>query len=419
MRILLVATALVILCTTPTQAQKVRDRVVVTTDVAQLKSCNDVVGCISKGNILTVKEVSCDWLWVVHSSGNQTIKGWIKGRNVLPLGKALEFFADELRRNRSAELYAIRAAIWEEMGEYEKAIVNYSLAIELDPKNAEVIHCRGYACARAGNDDHAIADYTESIRLDPKDATVFFNRGNAWFRHGDFDKAIDDYTESIRLDPSDGLAGFNRVQAQALAQANKVENEFPSIRFVESDAFNQSLPLTLTTIAIEGNKQTATDEILNLIKTRPGRVHDFKQIKEDVRALYATRWFFDVEPHIFEAKTGPGQVLVFRLTERPVLEKITYIGNEKITENALSEVNNHLRVNGGYDVGYNREGVRRILDLYREQGYPLVDVQLEKGTSNDDREVIFRIDEGTRLKIRNIEFEGNEILSTEKLRQGL
>ena len=171
-------------------------------------------------------------------------------------------------------------------------------------------------------------------------------------------------------------------------------------------------------IIIEGNKTIKTEEIKKLIKTREGRVADSKQIREDVRTLVAKRWFFDVEPRIAQSKDGPGNVLVFRVTEKPMVQKITFIGNKKIKEKALNEAisMNGVKVNGGYDVGANREAVHRILSLYQEKGYQHATVELEKGDSPEDREVVFKIEEGLKVVVNKISFVGNSYFSTAVLK---
>lgn len=168
-------------------------------------------------------------------------------------------------------------------------------------------------------------------------------------------------------------------------------------------------------IVIEGNKTVKTEEIRKLIKTREGRVADPKQIKEDVRTLLAKRWFFDVETRIAQSKDGPGRVLVFRVRERPMLKKITFVGNKKIKDKALNEVI-MLKVNGGYEVGANREAAHRILSHYQDKGYRHASVELEKGDSPEDREVIFKIDEGPKVVVNKISFQGNKYFSSAVLK---
>ena len=74
-------------------------------------------------------------------------------------------------------------------------------SFRLDPKDARAYDRRGQAYGNKGDWDKAIADYSEAIQRDPKDAQVYGYRGLAYGYKGDWDKAIADYSEAIRLDP--------------------------------------------------------------------------------------------------------------------------------------------------------------------------------------------------------------------------
>src|SRR5262249_48895382 len=60
---------------------------------------------------------------------------------------------------------------------------------------------RGNVWSDKGAYDKAILDYTEAIRLNPKDADTYNNRGSMSLQKGAYDKAVADWTEAIRLDP--------------------------------------------------------------------------------------------------------------------------------------------------------------------------------------------------------------------------
>jgi outer membrane protein insertion porin family len=172
----------------------------------------------------------------------------------------------------------------------------------------------------------------------------------------------------------------------------------------------------LAKIVIEGNKAIKTDQIMKLIKSRVGRPFDPKVTKEDVRTLVSKRWFFDVETRISHSKQGP--VLVFRVRERPLVEKITYDGNNKIKEKELKDLADQcgLKVGGGYDMGQNREAVHRILSNYHEKGYRYATVELEKGDKPEDREVVFKIVEGPKVVVSKISFSGNKFFASSVLK---
>ena len=85
----------------------------------------------------------------------------------------------------------------------DKAITDYTKAIQLDPKSAEAHRDRGISHLSNGDVDDAIADYTKAIQLDPEFTAAYKDRAAAYLGNSDFDKAITDYTKAIQLDPDD------------------------------------------------------------------------------------------------------------------------------------------------------------------------------------------------------------------------
>jgi len=113
-----------------------------------------------------------------------------------------------------AKCYAWRGGCRNELGKYEEAIEDGTVAIRLDPKYAIAYNNRGNAKAGLGQYEESIADLDEAIRLDPKDALVYYNRGNAKRKLGKNEDAIKDYDEAIRLDPKDAFGYNNRGNAK-------------------------------------------------------------------------------------------------------------------------------------------------------------------------------------------------------------
>ena len=57
------------------------------------------------------------------------------------------------------------------------AIINFTKAIELDPKYANAYFNRGIAYSSLKKYPEALADYTKAIELDPKYVKAYYNRG--------------------------------------------------------------------------------------------------------------------------------------------------------------------------------------------------------------------------------------------------
>ena len=143
------------------------------------------------------------------SNGYGTVKGWINHTDIVPYSQALPFFTRELKQNPTAAAYNTRGAIWNERGEHDRAIEDFSEAIRLDPQVKQFYNNRGVAWDDKAHYEEAIADYDRAIELDPRYSLAFNNRGNAWSALEDYGRAIADYSEAIRLDPKDPSAFFN------------------------------------------------------------------------------------------------------------------------------------------------------------------------------------------------------------------
>ena len=93
---------------------------------------------------------------------------------------------------------------------YEKAIVDYTRAIRLDPHEPEGFRKRALAHRLAGDFERAIRDGSTLIELSPRDPTAYLQRGYSYHQIGDYDRAIADYSKAIRIDPGEVSGYFNR-----------------------------------------------------------------------------------------------------------------------------------------------------------------------------------------------------------------
>jgi tetratricopeptide (TPR) repeat protein len=117
---------------------------------------------------------------------------------------------------RPASVFAYRGLAWQNKGEFDRAIADYSEAIRIEPDFAPVYSNRGSVWMEKGERDRAIADYNEAIRLVPKFALAYNSRGLAWQAKGDYDRAIADFDKATGLDPRFGVAYANRGETWRL-----------------------------------------------------------------------------------------------------------------------------------------------------------------------------------------------------------
>jgi len=117
---------------------------------------------------------------------------------------------------KNAESYFYSGNEYYNMGDYDRAIAEYTEAIRIDPNYADAYGNRGIAYARKNDYNRAIADLTEAIRLNPESANGYFNRGLAYYDRGvvsanisDYDNAIVDLEKVLEIDPNH--AGAKRI----------------------------------------------------------------------------------------------------------------------------------------------------------------------------------------------------------------
>ncbi|HNR18283.1 MAG TPA: tetratricopeptide repeat protein, partial [Chitinophagaceae bacterium] len=93
---------------------------------------------------------------------------------------------------------------------YDQAIIQYTMAINVDPNYVYAYQWRASAYTAKNEPDLAIADCNTCISLQPGNKFAWANRGYAYARKNQFDLAIEDYSEAIRLDPQYAWAYANR-----------------------------------------------------------------------------------------------------------------------------------------------------------------------------------------------------------------
>ncbi len=180
---------------------------------------------------------------------------------------------------------------------------------------------------------------------------------------------------------------------------------------------NELLREPIAEVRIEGNRTIPTYRIAKIIThTRVGRPVIAEQIRQDKTALLKTRWFLSVRERVEPTDNGP--VVVFEVMESPILRKVEFHGNKKFSDEKLHRETG-LVPGHGFDVSANHESVARIREMYREKGYIHAKVELRKGGDPNDREVIIVIDEGPKVVITDIDFEGNRSIRSAILKTKL
>jgi outer membrane protein insertion porin family len=170
-------------------------------------------------------------------------------------------------------------------------------------------------------------------------------------------------------------------------------------------------------VRVRGNRRIETAAILARVAQKPGDTVSSAQIAEDVRQVYALGFFRDVQ--VLEEESPEGLVLTFAVVENPVVRQVTLSGNENIDEEKIKD-NLTLTTGSTLDYPLLFENRQRIEALYRAEGYYLAKVRSQvEELPSDSVSVHFEVEEGKKLKLREIEFVGNVKKTNEQLTEGL
>ena len=110
--------------------------------------------------------------------------------------------AIEMKPDNLAAIYIMRAKVYGYEFS-EKAIADYTQAIKLAPNDVETYMARAFFYG-VGSPEKAIADYTQAIKVSPKNPEPHARIGHLLARQGKHDEAIKAFTQSIQViaDPS-------------------------------------------------------------------------------------------------------------------------------------------------------------------------------------------------------------------------
>ena len=80
----------------------------------------------------------------------------------------------------TSNAYCNRGNVWNDKGEYDKAIADYNQALAINPKDAIVYNNRGVAWKNKGEYGKAIADYGQAMTVNPQYIDAYGNLAGCW-----------------------------------------------------------------------------------------------------------------------------------------------------------------------------------------------------------------------------------------------
>ncbi len=182
---------------------------------------------------------------------------------------------------------------------------------------------------------------------------------------------------------------------------------------VVSAARGQDAP-TVSDVRFEGAVTSTTAFLQNSVRTRPGQLFDQVVVDEDVTRLLRTGRFLIVTAQV--ADRDDGKIVTFIIQERPTIQTIVFEGNVALASDALmDEV--PIKIGDPIDLYAVREGREAILYQYHRDGFGYVTVQVDEEAVRTTGHLVYRIEEGPKVRVRRIHFEGATVFPERTLRK--
>lgn len=182
---------------------------------------------------------------------------------------------------------------------------------------------------------------------------------------------------------------------------------------------------TIAEITVKGNTTFSEQTIITYSGLRKGTeiMVPGEEVSNAIKKLWKSNLFSDIEMYLLKVE-GDSAFLEIRLSDLPELKEVKITGvkkgkhetilkenklqkGAKVTENLITTTQNYLE------------------NKYKKNGFLNADVKVNTfDVANDTIDkpfvnMIVAIDKGEKVKVKNIDFEGNTVLSDKKLRKAM
>lgn len=149
------------------------------------------------------------------------------------------------------------------------------------------------------------------------------------------------------------------------------------------------------------------------------RRFDSAALDERIKKLWDRQLIDDIQ--ISAEPVAGGVKLIVQVVERPILVSIDYVGIKRVNRSDILEAADRERIeayeNQPLELGELRLLKLAIEELYKEKGFRFAEVRYTlEDLGIGQKRAIFTIDEGDKVKIGDIDFDGNTVFGDWRLR---
>jgi outer membrane protein insertion porin family len=177
---------------------------------------------------------------------------------------------------------------------------------------------------------------------------------------------------------------------------------------------------TIQAVEFHGTKALSEETLMYYLGLQIGQPLDEKQLNSKIKELWDRALVDDVRIDA-EPLADNGVKLIITVKERPILRSVSYEGLKRISKTDIQDKlsTQRIRVREGEPMSLGElQRVKALIEqLYADKGYRFAQARYTvEDVGPNEKKVVFTVDEGNRVRIEDIAFEGNTVNSDLHLR---
>src|SRR6266404_5995218 len=201
-----------------------------------------------------------------------------------------------------------------------------------------------------------------------------------------------------------------------------IHESHPEQAEASQEAQPQQKQAIIERIDFIGNRRVRNDTLKARIFSRENDAYNEETLRRDFQALWNTQFFEDVKLRVEDSPDRENaKIIVFEVKERPIIRRIRYDNIHSVSESDILDRFKERKVGLSVESQFDPTKIKKaevvIKELLGEHGrqFAKVSPQYERIASSNAVILIFKVEEGPKVKVGKIKFTGNHAFSDRKL----
>src|SRR6266540_1332853 len=175
-------------------------------------------------------------------------------------------------------------------------------------------------------------------------------------------------------------------------------------------------------VEIRGNRRIPRESILYYVQSRPQDKFDLGLAQRDLQSIIQMNLFDPLATKLFvEDSPRGGKIIIFQVKEYPIIRAIEYRGMKSVTESEVltrwKEKTVQVSKESTFDPAKANRARLVLRELLAEKGHPNAEVTVEvEEISATTVGLVFDVDEGKRVRVKDIYFKDKLMDDLERVR---